>query len=390
MATEFSFRTARNIIAGNECTRNITRHLLRLGTPRAVLVVTQPPIARSDGVRAIFRALEDGGITCETVEDVGVEPSIDNLTEIHKRTGSFDCDAVIGIGGGSALDAAKLLSVMRTNTARLEELIGTDRVEAPGVPLCLIPTTAGTGSEVTPNAIVSVPEKELKEGVVSEHLLPGLSFVDPTLTYSLPRHVTAATGLDAFIHSFESFFSKRANPISDMFALRSMSLISKSIVSAYRNPTDAAAREAMMYGALYGGMALTSSGTTAVHALAYPLGGKYKIAHGVANAMLLPHVFAFNLDVLGDRVLPVVEAMGLPRQQDWQQGAHAILDRITVWMSVLEIPQDLGEYGIGNSDVAALSTAAAKVTRLLVNNPKEMTEQDIAGVYRKLLHGTAQ
>lgn len=199
---------------------------------------------------------------------------------------------LIGIGGGSVLDGVKLLSVMRTNDSSIRDMLGVNLVTKLGLPTILIPTTSGTGSEVTANAIVTIPEDELKVGVVSEYLLPALAVLDPELTISLPPKLTASTGMDAFTHAFESFISNKANPISDVFAAEAMRMIASSLVDAYENGYSLEARESMLLGSMYGGMALSSSGTAAVHALAYPLGGKFGIPHGVANAMLLPHVIS--------------------------------------------------------------------------------------------------
>ncbi len=379
------FRTARNIISGEGTAAQIGSSLPLLGNPASVLVVTQEAIVDAGLAEAVLQALGQAGVRFTVVDDIGVEPSVENLTRVCERTSSTPVEAVIGIGGGSCLDAAKLISVMRTNDTSLEDMIGTDKVTKPGVPTCLIPTTAGTGSEVTPNAIVTLPEKELKQGVVSSHLLPTVSIVDPELTYSLPRPLTASTGMDAFIHSFESFLSKKANPVSDTFALRSMRLISRSLVTAYKEPGNAQARADMMYGSVFGGMALTGSGTTAVHALAYPLGGKFKIAHGVANAILLPHVFEFNLEAVGSRVDEIAEAMEIDAGSDWRERGRAILDRIRGWVLELELPDDLSRWGVGREDLPVLAHAASQVTRLLVNNPRELSVSDIEEIYAKLL-----
>ncbi len=230
------------------------------------------------------------------LDNVEIEPTLENIERVFREdVAPHAPDALIAIGGGSVLDAAKLFAVMLTNDTPLRDLLGIDKVTHPGKPMVLVPTTSGTGSEVTPNAIVTLPDEELKIGVVSRHLLPTLVILDPLLTLSLPRPITAATGMDAFTHSLESFISTKANPISDAFALESMRLIAGSIVEAWQQPESVRARGDMLLGSMYGGLALTAAGTAAVHALAYPLGGKFQVTHGVANAMLLPHVMAFNL-----------------------------------------------------------------------------------------------
>jgi alcohol dehydrogenase class IV len=276
--------------------------------------------------------------------------------------------------------------VLKTNDASIEQLLGTDLVKNPGLPTVLIPTTSGTGSEVTPNAIVTLPEQELKVGIVSRYLLPALVILDPILTLGLPKPITAATGMDAFTHSIESFISNKANPISDMFALESIRLISASIVEAYQNGESVQAREKMLVGSMYGGMALTAAGTAAVHALAYPLGGKYKIPHGVANSMLLPHVMKFNMDAITDRLAQVAEPMGIPTQgYSNSELAEKVVEQIIEWTNVLEIPQDLKSFGVKEEELPEISVSASQVTRLLNNNPKSLSLGDIEAIYRQLL-----
>jgi alcohol dehydrogenase class IV len=285
------------------------------------------------------------------------------------------------------LDATKLLAALRTNESGIEEMLGTDRVAHAGLPTVLVPTTSGTGSEVTPNAIVTFPEQELKIGVVSRHLLPNAAILDPELTISLPGPVTAATGMDAFTHALESYISNKANPISDMFALESIRLISRSLVEAYENGESLAAREDMLIGSMFGGMALTSAGTAAVHALAYPLGGKFGITHGVANSMLLRHVMEFNMERIADRLHAVAQAMNVPGASSMSasRACEAVVARIALWTERLDIPQNLTEFGVAAEDVPELAIAASKVTRLLNNNPKPLDLGDIERIYRQLL-----
>ncbi|HUX20048.1 MAG TPA: iron-containing alcohol dehydrogenase [Spirochaetia bacterium] len=388
MLTEYVFRTARNIVCGSGSSNHLVTYLGLSATDSSVLLVTQESILSAGTLSSIVDALDSNRIKYEIVTDVGVEPTVENLSQLHQRTKDMSVSWVIGVGGGSVLDAAKILSVLRTNELGVREIIGTDLVKRAGTPLCLIPTTAGTGSEVSPNAIVTIPEEELKIAAVSPFLLPTFSIVDPSLTLTAPKGVTAATGMDAFIHSFESYLSKKANPMSDMYALESIRLISRSILEAYESGSSLKARENMMYGSLYGGMALAAAGTAAVHALAYPLGGKLKIPHGVANAMLLPHVFEFNVEAVGDRVLPIGEAMGVYSGVDRKECANSILQRLRDWVTRLGIPQDLAQWGLKDSGILELALAASKVTRLLVNNPREMSVADIEEVYKKLLPAT--
>lgn len=383
----YNFQTADHIISGQNSIKSLKDYLHLTGVnAKSILIVTQPPIKSLGFVDEIVSQLSSNGIKSDINTDILPEPTDSNIAAVFHSLNKKHYDILIGIGGGSVLDATKILSVLITNDRSISELLGTDLVEKPGIPTILIPTTSGTGSEVTPNAIVTLPDQELKVGIVSRHLLPNIVFIDPILTLGLPKDITASTGMDAFTHSLESFISNKANYISDMFALESIRLISSSIVEAYQNGSSIEAREKMLIGSMYGGMALTSAGTAAVHALAYPLGGKFNIPHGVANSMLLPHVMKFNMDAIVNRLYRVAEPMGINIQgYSETEVAEKVISRISEWTKILEIPQDLQKYGIEEQDLPELSISASKVTRLLNNNPKTLRLEDIEKIYRKLL-----
>ncbi|WP_226701514.1 iron-containing alcohol dehydrogenase [Priestia aryabhattai] len=383
----YQFQTANHLIAGPNSIEKVGEHLSLLGTEvKSALIITQPSMKRLGFVEKLIHQLSDKGVSAYVNIDVLPEPTVENIEEVFQAISKEQYDVLIGFGGGSVLDATKILSVLQTNNQSIRELLGTDLVKNPGTPTILIPTTSGTGSEVTPNAIVTLPDEELKIGIVSKYLLPKLVVLDPVLTLSLPRPITAATGMDAFTHSLESFISNKSNLISDMVALESIRLISSSIIEAYQNGNSVEAREKMLVGSMYGGMALTSAGTAAVHALAYPLGGKFKIPHGVANSMLLPHVMEFNMDAIEDRLFLVAEPMGIKIEGfSKTEVAQKVVNRIVEWTNVLEIPQNLKEYRVKEEDVPELALSASKVTRLLNNNPKEVSLKDMEGIYRKLL-----
>ncbi|WP_068784215.1 iron-containing alcohol dehydrogenase [Paenibacillus phocaensis] len=383
---QYFFQTARRIIAGCGSLERIAEHLQKLGSLKSVLLVSQPFLQSSGTLDEVTRLLNNGGIAVHWNTDVKPEPTIAQLEELYNAIAEIPCDAIIGIGGGSVLDVVKLLAVMKTNNLSVREMLGTDLIPNPGIPTVLIPTTSGTGSEVTPNAIVTLPEEELRIGVVSSYLLPALVILDPLLTLGLPRDITASTGMDAFTHALESFISNKANRFSDMFALESIRNISASLLQAYHHGDDRKAREEMLIGSMYGGMALTSAGTAAVHALAYPIGGKFHVPHGVANSMLLPHVMEFNFDAIVERLALVAEAMGLPSGAGRQRDAERVIEQIRLWTQEMEIPQDLTLFGAAREDIPELSVAASQVTRLMGNNPKAMTLEDIGAVYGKLFH----
>ncbi|UUZ96633.1 iron-containing alcohol dehydrogenase [Paenibacillus sp. P25] len=382
----YPFQTAGHIVAGRHSLQSLGEHLHLVGSVRSALLITQPSMKALGAADELVKQLADKGIRADMITSILPEPTIHNIEEVYRGIAGEDYDVLIGLGGGSVLDATKILSVLKTSGGSVRELLGTDLVKRPGIPTILIPTTSGTGAEVTPNAIVTLPEEELKVGIVSKHMLPRLVFIDPMLTLGLPKPITAATGMDAFTHSLESFISNKANPISDMFALESIRLISSSIVEAYQNGSSVDARENMLLGSMYGGMALTSAGTAAVHALAYPLGGKFKIAHGVANSMLLPHVMRFNMDAITERLSRVAGAMGIEVGNVSQAGAaEKVVERIVEWTKTLEIPQDLRSFGVQETDVPEMAVSASKVTRLLNNNPKVLSLADMEAIYHRLL-----
>ncbi|WP_294181516.1 iron-containing alcohol dehydrogenase [uncultured Clostridium sp.] len=382
----YGFKTADNIVAGENSIETLKENIGVVGNKvKRALIITQKPMQNLGLVDIITKQLDEIGIKADVNTDIIPEPTVKSIEDISGNIRKKHYDLLIGVGGGSVLDTTKILAVLETNNNSIKEILGTDLVKYPGIPTVLIPTTAGTGSEVTPNAIVTLPEEQLKIGMVSRYLLPKLVIVDPSLTIGLPKSVTASTGMDAFIHSLESYISNKANPISDMFALRSIKLISSSIVEAYQNGGSIRARENMILGSLYGGMALTAAGTAAVHALAYPLGGKFKIAHGVANSMLLPHVMEFNMDCIADRLCDVAGSMEIKENLPADKTAEKVIERLREWIEILNIPQDLSVYGVKKEDIHGLAVSASKVTRLLYNNPKKLSVKDIENIYSKLL-----
>ncbi|MEC5404658.1 iron-containing alcohol dehydrogenase [Paraburkholderia sp. MPAMCS5] len=388
MTSVFHFQTVNHIVHGPNSLDQLPEKLALLDRPiRRIAFITQPAMEENGVAARVVETLAKKDIEVLTVRDVQPEPTIENVETVYReQIAPFAPDAVLSIGGGSVLDAAKLFAVRLTNHQPLRDWLGIDLIASPGVPLILVPTTSGTGSEVTPNAIVTLPDEELKVGIVSRHLLPQLVILDATLTLDLPKPITAATGMDAFIHALESYISTKANPVSDMYAMESMRLIGANLIEAYENGHSLKAREAMLLGSMYGGLALTAAGTAAVHALAYPLGGMFNITHGVANSMLLPHVMEFNLDAIVGRLANVAHALDLARHDDSDEAAaNKLVARLREWTAALAIPQDLRKFGVAEEHLDALAVAASKVKRLLGNNPKPLSLDDIKAIYRRLL-----
>ena len=386
--TTYHFQTVKHIVHGAGSLATLPDKLSLLDTPvERIALITQPAMEALGVADRVIESLKAKDVDVRIIRGVEPEPTIGNVETVYKeQIEPFAPQAILSIGGGSVLDAAKLFAVRLTNDEPLRNWLGTDLVKHPGVPMILVPTTAGTGSEVTPNAIVTLPDESLKVGIVSRHLLPKIVILDAELTLGLPKPITAATGMDAFVHALESYISTKANPISDMYAMESMRLIGANIVEAYENGQSLKAREAMMLGSMYGGLALTAAGTAAVHALAYPLGGMFNVTHGVANAMLLPHVMAFNLDAIEGRLSNVARALDLAATTDSDPvAARKLIDKMVEWTAAVDIPQDLRKFGVSEEHLDALAVAASKVKRLLGNNPKALTLDDMKSIYRRLL-----
>jgi alcohol dehydrogenase class IV len=290
-------------------------------------------------------------------------------------------DGVLGIGGGSAIDVAKLVAALMNGEQRVDEVFGINQLRSRELPLVCLPTTAGTGAEVSPNAILLDEADELKKGVVSPYLVPDAAFVDPLLTVSVPPAVTAATGLDALTHCIEAYANKFAHPIVDMYALEGVRLISSNLIRAVQHGADLEARAALALGSLYGGLCLGPVNTAAVHALAYPLGGKFHVPHGVSNAVLLPHVLRFNIDAAPTRYAEVAVALGVARNGSDAGTAERGVDLLSRLSRDCGVPQSLSHLNIPREAIPAMAGAAMKVTRLLKNNLRPLTEADAARIY---------
>ena len=381
----YSILNAGRIVAGPDSIEQIADIVKDYGASR-VLIISDKGVARAGLIDRPKALLEAAGIAVSILDDTPPEPEVEQANAIFNAAKNAACDMVIGIGGGSAMDVAKLTAVLLNNDVTLRELLDKAPIPRRGLPTLMIPTTAGTGSETTPNSIVLVPEDELKVGIVSPKLMPDCVILDPKMTLGLPPAITASTGMDALCHAIECYTSKKGNPFSEMIALKAISLITRSIRRAFNTGTDIDARHDMLLGAMYGGMCIATSSTTAVHALAYPLGGKYRIAHGVSNAILLPFVMRFNAVGNEDKFRDVAVAMGLDVDPaDSKAATGKFIEAIFELNRDLRIPSDLKRWNITAADLETLVEGAAKVTRLLDNNPRPMDKADIRAIYTQLI-----
>ena len=352
-----------------------------------VVIITDPGVFAAGLINEPKAILENAGINVQVINDTPPEPPLEQVNQIYRHAQNTNAQMVIGIGGGSAMDTAKLVAMLLNNNVELQDVAdGKAKFKNRGIPTVMVPTTSGTGSEATPNAIVLIPERELKVGIVDEKMLPNCVILDPAMTIGLPPHITANTGIDALCHAVECYISKKASPFSDTFALKAVELIGRSIRTAYRDGKNLQAREDMLLGSYFGGASIATSSTVAIHALSYPLGGKYHIPHGLSNAILLPDVMKFNLDACEAKFANLAKAMGLDIQSCTQrQAAEKLIAEFYALIRDLNIKCDLKSVGITEETLSELADAALTVKRLLDNNPKMMTKTDIIEIYRKII-----
>ena len=309
------------------------------------------------------------------------EPTIADFYSALRVARQHHADCILGIGGGSVLDLSKLVAAFLNTSQTVEDTFGVGLLLGRSCHLVCMPATAGTGSEVSPNAILLDEAAKLKKGVVSPFLVPDATFIDPELTLSMPREVTAATGLDALAHCVEACTNRFAHPVVDLYALEGIRLAGRFLQRAVECPGDLEAREAMSRASLYGGLCLGPVNTAAAHALAYPLGGEYHIAHGISVALLLPHVFRFNVPASPERHAAVALALGAAPQADDRATAEAGAARLADLLRASGLSTRLRDYGVDAQAIPAMAAAAMKVTRLLQNNPRPLTEGDCVQIY---------
>ncbi|WP_305096764.1 iron-containing alcohol dehydrogenase [Croceibacterium aestuarii] len=372
----------RTVRLGQGVADDCAADLTAAGCLRTLLITGAPIRALCNGP---VRALEAAGCAVEVLEASEGEPTLADLAAALDVARRFEADGVIGLGGGSAMDVAKLVAALIDGEQDFAEVVGTDLLNPRKVPLACIPTTAGTGSEVTPIAIVEDTGAQLKKGVVSPHLVPDFAYLDPELTRSMPRGVTAATGIDALTHCIESYANRFAHPVVDQWALEGIRLVGRYLERACADGGDMEARAGMLRASHLGGQCLGPVNTAAVHALAYPLGGEFHIAHGVANSLLLPHVLRFNLEAAPGRYADIAEALGTGRRADDTATALAGVERIERLSEAVGIERHLAAFGISHNVIPHMAAAAMTVQRLLVRNPREVTEADAQAIYQAAL-----
>ncbi len=333
-----------------------------------------------------IEVLKGTGAEVTVMNEVPTEPSVYDVAAFYDALKDKKIDLIVAMGGGSVMDMSKLTAAILPNPEFAADIRKTENIVADPVPTVAIPTTSGTGAEATANAIFLFPEEDLKVGIVDERLIPDFVILDVNLTKGLPPKLTASTGVDALCHAMEAYISILSNPFCEMLAQKAIQLICRSIEVAFQDGSNLKAREDLQLGSFYAGLCLTTSSTVAVHALSYPLGGKYHIPHGVSNAILLPHVMDLNMECCREAYTNLAPFMvkdidKIPKEQ-WPE---AVVSYLYTLMSNLEIPDSLLGFGVKPEDLDYLTDNAVKVERLLLKNPKKLTKEEIKSIYEKLL-----
>ncbi|HDZ48494.1 hypothetical protein LCGC14_0036450 [marine sediment metagenome] len=377
-----SFKSAGKLVTGYGAAQQLQSYAQSLGMQRP-LIVTDSGVVVSGTLDIITEQLRELKVTYAVFDQVTPEPEVEIVEHCTHAFTQGNHDSVIAVGGGSAMDIAKCVAVYARYEGPLDGLFGENKVAQRDVPLIAMPTTAGTGSEVTNIAILSDKAQQMKKGIVSDCLLPDVAIVAPELTLSCPRSVTAASGVDALVHAVEAYLSNFATPITDALAVKAMNLIVHALPKAFANPNHRQAREDMATGSLLAGLAFGNAGVGAVHALAYPLGGRYHLAHGVTNALLLPFVMEWNKLACVERFRGIAVAFDEPVAGLSDDAiADTVIKRMHKLCADVEIPAGLRAFDIAESAIPELAAEAINVERLLRNNPRVLTQADIEAIYR--------
>ena len=381
---DFNFNTTPGIIFGKGASvSSCDRIIDKLGDN--IFVITDADLTKIELNKPIINQISKSS-NLEVFDDVESDPSKKTLIKALKSAKNFKPTGILGFGGGSSMDIAKLISLLVGTEQDIENIWGVGNAKGPRLPLVLIPTTAGTGSEVTPISIITL-EKDEKKGVSSPIILPDLAVLDPELTLNLPSDITAATGIDAMVHAIEAYTSNNQNnnPISKLLAIESLKLLGTSIETAVFDGHNIEARSNMLLGSMMAGQAFANSPVAAVHALAYPIGGIFHIPHGLSNSIVLPHVLKFNSTNAKAceqyAFLAPFVFKDINQNTNTKNICNDFIDRLENLSSLLNLPSKLRELDIPKDACVKMAKESMKQTRLLVNNPREVTEEDAFNIY---------
>lgn len=384
MLESYTLKLPKAVYAGENAMLKLEGVLKEAGATKVALFTDASifELGLADGAIEIIKGL---GLGVEVCSDLAIEPT---YAEVQKTVDWFcesGCDFIVAIGGGSVMDASKLVSVLATSEYTVHDLLGDPSLARKQVKTVMVPTTAGTGAEATPNAIVAVPEDELKVGIVSDEMVADVVILEADMIKNLPRSIAAATGLDALCHAIECFTSNKANPMSDTFALEALNLILNNIERACDDPEAMDAKRAMQLASFYAGIAITASGTTAVHALSYPLGGRFHVAHGVSNAILLMPVMHYNEPACRELFAKAYDRCVAGDAATVEEKSAALLARMDEIVKHLDMPENLAALGVEDVDIDSLVASGMEVTRLLVNNMREVTPEAAKMIYEQII-----
>ncbi|RZL39502.1 MAG: iron-containing alcohol dehydrogenase [Rubrivivax sp.] len=385
----FSFRTVPQLVVERGASARLGELLaarFTVAATRRVCVVTDAFLHASGLLQPALASLQGAGFEVLVIDDVQADPPEPVVAAVTARARDFGAQLVLGLGGGSSMDVAKLVAVLLAGSQPLADMYGVDKVQGERLPLVQVPTTAGTGSEVTAIAIVTTGAASghaTKSGIVARQLYADMAVLDATLTTGLPPAITAATGIDAMVHAIEAFTSRRLkNPLSDALALQALDLLSRHLLRACQDGEDLDAREAMLLGALLAGQAFANAPVAAVHALAYPLGGRFHLPHGLSNALVLAPVLRFNAATAPEGYARLAEALVPGLGGDVAAKAQAFIRHLEGLIAATGLPLRLRDHGITADALPQLAADAMGQTRLLINNPRELNEADALAIYR--------
>lgn len=379
------FQTPQRIIAGTGCFSQLPDEVKRLGAEQILLVI-DPFLVQNGFAAKVVADLKVAGITATVFDGIEPDPRCEISMDAAALARLSFAQAIVAVGGGSTLDIAKVAALLATDPVDVRELVGINKVRRAGLPTVLVPTTAGTGSEVTTVAILSDEQAHLKVGIVSPFMLASTVLLDAELTRGLPRGGTAASGVDALIHAIEAFTGNAATPHTDMYAREAIRLIMGNIRRAWSRGDDMNAREAMLVGSLYAGLAFSNSGCAAVHAFAYPIGAEFHIPHGIANAIMLIPVLRMTIPSKLERYAELAVLLGENIDGlGMRDAAFRSLNALEALFADLRIDRHLASYGVSEEHIATISDGVMQVTRLLGNNPYTLTRADAEVIYHEAL-----
>ncbi|HPP30253.1 MAG TPA: iron-containing alcohol dehydrogenase [bacterium] len=380
MIKKFTFLCKPEVVYGENSITQLP-DLVKSTGGKKLLLVTDTNFSKTAIIGSIKQLLKEKSIDFAIFDSISGEPSTETGDECASFGKKEGCDVVCGIGGGSTLDTAKAAAVIITNGGSVREYQGLDKVPGPGLPKIMVPTTAGTGSEVTFTAVFIRKDEKKKGGINSKYLYPEFAILDPLLTISVPPSITASTGLDALCHAIESFISKKANFLSESVSLSAIKLIWENLPSAHQNGSDVKSRTGMLYGSFLAGVGLANAGVTAVHSISYPLGGTFGVPHGVGNGLLLPYVLEFDMPEISPRLACIYDYVYGHSGNKEIEKAEKFISEIKQMLKRFKIPR-LKELGITPENFSSLAEDAMKVAVPIENNPKPITVADIIKIYK--------